>query len=103
MSTPRSTELNNFDFQLLSGLTTQERTPASRTEGGWFTPLDLGGANRSPHSRRLKRLALLEHVLSRQRSTGASRPQHGVRGSREYKITLKGINALNHHQNPCEE
>jgi hypothetical protein len=72
-------------------------------EGGWARPMDLGGSSGSSHSYRLRNLAAVGLVESRQRGTlnnllagsaGQAEPAPGTRGSRRYKITEAGRRQL---------
>lgn len=85
-------ELTEFDRELLHGLN-RPGYKGDRTQGGWFTPLDLGGRSRSKHSPRLK--ALTKKGLVECRVRGSRRPPgRGQRTGCEYKITEAGIAAL---------
>jgi predicted transcriptional regulator len=56
----------------------------------WHTPLMIGGSCRSHHSRTLSKLVRHGLVERKQRSSCAD----GRRGSWKYKITEKGVKAL---------
>lgn len=80
----RPEELNEAELEVL-----RELAPSySDAPAEWFRPLDVGGSSRSHHSRTLARLVSLGLAEEKQRS------ERGPRGSKLYRVTPRGIDAL---------
>lgn len=86
-------ELTQRDRETLGELETANRQRKSLGIREWARPLDCGGMNGSHHSPTLNKLARLGYVEVHQRSSWC-----GSRGSKEYRVSQKGRQALREKQ-----
>lgn len=81
--------LGDDERDVLRGLAHYADLSGVEPDSRWARPLDIGGHSRSRHSYILSKLIRWGLVEARQRS-----PLAGRRGSKEYRITDQGREAL---------
>lgn len=85
-------ELSLRDIDLLEALVDYDEH-GTRSKEIWARPMDVGGSSNSHHSCTLGKLVRYGYVETMQRRSLPS-----TRGSRGYKITLKGLEFVRAHR-----